>query len=173
MDVHFYHDSRKQAYRSIFGAAPTGCTVVLRLDATGLAQDATAVVRLWINGQGEALYAMTYDGTAFTAPVPMPQTGCLVWYYFIIKDGEETFYYGNNAGQTGGVGAVYEDAPPSYQITVYEKDATTPDWFKTRHRVPNLSGPLLSGQRHLCRLDRQTRCSHSQRLERPTGILER
>lgn len=130
MDVHFYHDSRKQAYRSIFGAAPTGCTVVLRLDATGLAQDATAVVRLWINGQGEALYAMTYDGTAFTAPVPMPQTGCLVWYYFIIKDGEETFYYGNNAGQTGGVGAVYEDAPPSYQITVYEKDATTPDWFK-------------------------------------------
>lgn len=125
-----YHNSRQDEYRFPFGAVPSGSDVVLRLAAKDLPAGAEAVVRLWINGVGEELHPMTYDGKAFTATVPMPDDGCLVWYYFIVTVGDTTVYYGNNEAQRGGVGNVYDAAPPAYQITVYEKDTKTPDWFK-------------------------------------------
>lgn len=130
MDLHLYHDSRKGYYRSVFGAAPTDSTVVLRLDANAPGASCEATARIWQHGAGEKRYAMTWDGRSFTAEIPMPHEGCLVWYYFIVTNGRQTLYYGNNAGQYGGVGAISETEPPSYQITVYEKDAKTPDWFK-------------------------------------------
>lgn len=73
---------------------------------------------------------MTYEDQAFKAVVPIPEKGCLLWYYFIVSDGDTTLYYGNNYEQLGGEGAVYEAVPPAYQITVYDKEAHTPDWFK-------------------------------------------
>ena len=79
---------------------------------------------------GESILPMTYEDQAFKAVVPIPDTGCLLWYYFIVSDGDTTRCYGNNYEQLGGEGAVYEGAPPSYQITVYDKGAHTPDWFK-------------------------------------------
>ena len=60
----------------------------------------------------------------------MPEEGALLWYYFIVQYQGNTVYYGNNKEQLGGVGAVYTQEPPSYQITVYDKDVHTPDWFK-------------------------------------------
>lgn len=128
--VMLYHDSRHLYYRLPFGAVPAESIVTLRLGASPDMADADVTVRLWINGIGEQLYPMTWDGKAFTAHVPMPQDGRLVWYYFIVTLGEKTIYYGNTPGQRGGVGQIYDDAPPSYQITVYEKDMHTPDWFK-------------------------------------------
>ena len=130
MELHIYHDSHQGRYRSPFGAVPTESTVVLRLAMAPVTAEDTAVVRLWVQNVGEQQYPMTYDGTAFTAAVPMPQTGCLVWYYFIIDHQGQTLYYGNNAAQRGGVGEIYTDVPPAYQITVFEKNVTTPDWFK-------------------------------------------
>lgn len=115
----------------MFGAAPAGSSVVLRLQASLEAAACTAYVRIWTERTGEIRYDMEWDGTFFSAAVPMPEEGCLVWYYFVIHDGAgNTIYYGNNEKQTGGIGTVYDTEPPSYQITVYEKDLHTPDWFK-------------------------------------------
>ena len=41
-----------------------------------------------------------------------------------------TYFYGNNAEMLGGVGVLSSSAPASYQITIYNKGARTPDWFK-------------------------------------------
>ena len=66
----------------------------------------------------------------YVCRITTPETGCLLWYYFIVKTADKTFYYGNNAARLGGWGQQYEQEPPSYQITVYDRGAVTPDWMK-------------------------------------------
>ena len=60
----------------------------------------------------------------------VPDRGCLVWYYFLIRQGEETCWYGNNEAQQGGMGQLWDREPPSFQITVYDRDSVTPAWLK-------------------------------------------
>jgi len=118
-------------YRSPFGAAPSGSAVQLRLGAAPeAAPSLTVQLRLWHSNEGEHILPMTWDGDAFSIALTLPDQGCLLWYYFIIRSGSDTLYYGNNAGQLGGPGAISRSEPPSYQLTVYDKDAHTPDWFK-------------------------------------------
>ncbi|MEE3397731.1 MAG: alpha-amylase family glycosyl hydrolase, partial [Succiniclasticum sp.] len=66
----------------------------------------------------------------YVCRITTPENGCLLWYYFIVKTADKTFYYGNNAARLGGWGQQYEQEPPSYQITVYDRGAVTPDWMK-------------------------------------------
>ena len=66
----------------------------------------------------------------YVCRITVPDTGCLLWYYFIVKTAEKTYYYGNNTAQLGGWGQQYEQEPPSYQITVYDRGAITPEWMK-------------------------------------------
>ena len=66
----------------------------------------------------------------YVCRISVPETGCLLWYYFIVKIKEKTYYYGNNTAQLGGWGQQYKQEPPSYQITVYDRGAVTPDWMK-------------------------------------------
>ena len=40
---------------------------------------------------------------------PVPDKGCLLWYYFKIETAEKTYYYGNNMEQLGGWGQLYEE----------------------------------------------------------------
>lgn len=132
MDLGLYHHSQLFFYRSVFGAAPTDAVVTLRLSAQHTEQIRHAAVRLWQNHTGESLVPMTWDAEsrAFGATLEMPATGCLLWYYFIISGEDYTLYYGNNEEQLGGEGMTYDHEPPSYQITVYDKNTKTPDWFK-------------------------------------------
>ena len=131
MDLGLYHDSHSCYYRSRFGAAPSGSTLQLRLLASPeAAPGLTVTLRLWRSNEGEHLLPMTWDGTAFSVELTLPEDGCLLWYYFIVRRENETLYYGNNAGQLGGIGAVSTTVPPSYQLTVYDKASHTPDWFK-------------------------------------------
>jgi 4-alpha-glucanotransferase/glycosidase len=132
MDNLFFHDSRQKKYRSIFGAAPTGARVTLRLDVFW--QEAKEVsLHLYEEGEvgKETVLPMKQDADehSYTVEITTPDKGCLLWYYFIIK-GDSTKYYGNNQQQQGGVGSTYDYQPPSFQITVYDKTSTTPDWFK-------------------------------------------
>ncbi|WP_242850176.1 glycoside hydrolase family 13 protein [Clostridium polynesiense] len=53
----------------------------------------------------------------------------LINYFFTIKRGETTFYYGNNLEKYGGEGDIYKEDPKLYQITVY-KDFESPKWYK-------------------------------------------
>lgn len=131
MDIHLYHDSHNVLYRSHFGAMPSEGKVWLRLDIKGCdAASCTAKVRLWQSNEGEHIVPMVMRDGYGEARLTMPSKGCLVWYYFIVTVGDRTVYYGNNTNHLGGVGALSMDPPPAYQITVYQKDCHTPDWFK-------------------------------------------
>ena len=44
-------------------------------------------------------------------------------YYFILIDGYDRVYYGNNDEQLGGIGQIYNHNPMPYQVTIYEKSA--------------------------------------------------
>ena len=60
----------------------------------------------------------------------VPERGCLLWYYFKVETAEKILYCGNNGAQLGGWGQISDKEPPSFQITVYDRTANTPDWLK-------------------------------------------
>jgi 1,4-alpha-glucan branching enzyme len=127
-----YHDSRNVAYRSPFGAAKAGSKITLCLKVEDAKDEVQVFLRLWQEKTGEKLLPMILDAetTLYTASFTAPEEGSLLWYFFIVRQEGNTFYYGNNREQQGGVGAQAIQPPPSYQITVYDKDVATPAWFK-------------------------------------------
>lgn len=130
-----FHHSHLSLYRSPFGAV--SCNTRIEL-AIGVGRDFPAdevFLRLWRGESGEELLPMAPTGeensrvlyrTAFTASA----TPGLMRYYFLIRREGMVFFYGNNPGEKGGIGALYDAPPPSYQITVYLPRIQTPDWFK-------------------------------------------
>ena len=131
MDIKLYHDSHKSIFRSLFGAVPTGARLTLRLSALGIT-DEQVYLRLWPVEDGDKLLPMTrVPGTdLFEANFNISETSGLIWYFFMVKGKNFKLYYGNNKSERGGEGQQYDHEPPSYQITVYDKNAVTPDWFK-------------------------------------------
>jgi 4-alpha-glucanotransferase/glycosidase len=127
-----YHDSRNIAYRSPFGAAKAGSKVTLRLKVENAQDEVQVFVRLWQEKAGEKLLPMILDSASalYTVSFTAPEEGSLLWYYFVARQEGNTFYYGNNREQQGGVGTQSLQQPSSYQITVYDRDAVTPAWFK-------------------------------------------
>lgn len=127
------HISSNCEYRRPFGAAPAGGTVSLSLDVWD-DSGATAEIRTWIDGRGEALYPMEgvwQDGhLRFTGTFAVPDPA-IVWYYFKIHGSDgRTSYYGTKGGATSGEGALYEYEPSSWQISVYLTRKVLPEWYK-------------------------------------------
>jgi len=122
-----FHDSRSPDCRAPVGALTTGQSVRLRLYVRGSA--ARVTLRLW-NG-GEELVAMKHQGLGvYEATIQAPETPGLWWYSFCLEDARgHRLYYGNARDELGGVGAVYQDPPPSYQITVYDPAFTPPKYL--------------------------------------------
>ena len=121
------HDSHKAFFRQPMGPAVAGTQVTIRFQC----DEATAVIlRTW---QDEELcYAMINTGdNVWETSVVLPENPGLYWYRFIVyrKDGR-TLVYGNQPDQMGGEGMIYtEGEAESFQITVYDKDFTTPGYF--------------------------------------------
>ena len=130
------HDSQNIYYRSTIGAAEAGSTLELGITLKTKEDIRQVLLRVWREGQGEKLYPlvtsddMDAEEKFYKGRSQLPETGCLIWYYFIIATVTGTKFYGNNPEQLGGVGELYDQAPPSYQITVYDAGAKTPDWAK-------------------------------------------
>lgn len=131
--MRIHHNSQKTKYRKPFGAVKCQDTVTLSLCAEDCTPD-RAFVRLW---QGEEVLVPMKSkvqgsgGIIFSAEVVMPKEPCLVWYYFIIEKDGRKYYYGRNRDGRGGEGQLFDyDADSSYQITVYDRNFKTPDWFK-------------------------------------------
>ncbi len=121
------HDSHKAFVRQPMGPAVAGATVTFRFQC----DEATAIIlRTWQNE--ELCYAMINVGdNVWETAVQLPPTPGLYWYRFIVyrKDGH-TVIYGNQPDQMGGEGCAYtEGEPASFQITVYDKNFTTPSYF--------------------------------------------
>lgn len=139
---HVEHDSQNTFYRNPVGAAEAQSTVRLRLklELMDLQADTPAPavkVRIWRERVGEELHELKPEDSVgnvmhYVANITMPEKGCLIWYYFVINlAGDVTRYYGNNNDRLGGIGCLTDHLPhQSYQITVFNKGAKTPDWFK-------------------------------------------
>lgn len=130
------HNSHEQFYRTPFGAVKAGTEIELRLAVSGIGIPKS--VKCVIQPDGEiAEYAdMSYQFTVcekniYGCRVTMPDTDSLMWYCFVVDHDWGTVWYGNNKECLGGVGEIYNNEPDcKYQITVYDKDYKTPDWFK-------------------------------------------
>ena len=129
------HNSQSPYYRSPRGAVPTDTTVRLALDITDEKLKVESVkLYTWQESLGATYKKMmpsAWDENHYIIDLQMPEEGCLVWYYFVIRlEDESLIYYGNSSGQMGGIGKAQKDVPTAYQITVFKADAKTPDWFK-------------------------------------------
>ena len=92
------HDSQKTDFRQPFGAVSVSTKVSLKLMLTA---EAEVILRIWLKNAGEvcipmSIKAIDVDTYGYYAEYIVPDKPCLIWYYFIIKQAQNTFYYGNN-----------------------------------------------------------------------------
>ncbi len=129
------HNSHDLFFRDPFGAVRCGQKIKLSLEICSVLPPDKVVLRLWKYGTTEEkvpMYLVTGmgDKMIFSCEITAPQSPGLLWYYFIVTLNGVTLYYGNNGANLGGSGQVYRHQPPSFQVTVYKKDLSTPHWFK-------------------------------------------
>lgn len=129
--IQVVHDSQNLKFRKPFGAVEVGQKVKLSINidkelivAIELIQfDGTrlniGMEREYLNN-GEFKYSVEIDTS---------DAGGMLEYYFILIDGYDRLYYGNNDERLGGIGQIYNYNPVPYQITVYEK-SNIPEWYK-------------------------------------------
>ncbi len=145
------HDSRDAVFRFPIGAVEAGGRVRLALYVEGAAS-VRGQVRIWRDGVGETLVPLaefvraetnteTTEATGKPLPlsdggrwlgavIDMPEEGALLWYYFILLVDDSRVYFYGNTGGLGGEGGLCDVPPGSFQITVYDRGATTPAWFR-------------------------------------------
>lgn len=125
------HNSRMLEFRKPFGAVHANVTVRLSIRLSGSLLDRCESVklRLWIDGRERVVEGQRADSDGcadFSFIAVMPGHTGLVWYYFIIDASDGLIYYGGRTGE----GALYSYPPDSYQITVYDQNYNTPEWFR-------------------------------------------
>ena len=131
------HNSREKFYRRPFGAVPCGTEVRFRVSASGIGIPNAVRLVYKRDGEDEQRVNMAYlfnqaDDCIYSVKVKMPEKPGLVWYYFEFATDRGMVYYGNNHKNLGGLGEMSFNMPSnSFQITVYEADYKTPEWFKT------------------------------------------
>ncbi len=143
-----YHNSHDLLYREPFGAVTCGQKITFRMRTFSAVPVEACIFRLWEKDR-EITLAMrqtTVDNlsqdfatdsahdscekmTFFEVDYEVPNSFGLIWYYFIIQVGLHTYYYGNNPKKLGGEGMLWEQVPPSYQITVHN-NVVIPSWYK-------------------------------------------
>ncbi len=141
-----YHNSHDLFYREPFGAVTCGQRITFRLRTFSTIPVEACVLRLWEKDREIAISMhqafedsqssaadsgpeIFDDKGVFEGEYAMPNTPGLIWYYFVIRVGSQTYYYGNNFKRFGGEGRLGEQEPPSYQITVH-KQVEVPKWYK-------------------------------------------
>ncbi len=131
------HNSRLLFYREPFGALKCGDEVNIKLLVSDAGiPNAIRLACIWDGKDEEIKYNMAYEfsvgkGSLYKVNLKMSDNTGIIWYYFEIETNEGTFYYANNQRCMGGEGEMYNEKPSNlFQITVYEKDYKTPDWFK-------------------------------------------
>jgi cyclomaltodextrinase len=130
-----FHNSQDEYYRFPFGAVEYGSRINLKLAVGSKSPGNSANLILLREGHNEVKVPMGIEtergeGLIYSADITAPPESGLLWYFFeVIIEGEKC-YYGNNEGNFGGEGSLYRAVPPYYQITVYDKGASTPGWFK-------------------------------------------
>ena len=127
------HDSHKEFYRNPFGAVKTGDTVRLYISVFNSKEPKQVFLRCWSeNKENVVLMNKVFsnqDEFGYSVELKMPEKPQLFWYYFKVVCDGKTFYYSNNS-HLGGLGEITENETlNSFQITVYDKNFKTPEWF--------------------------------------------
>ncbi len=167
------HDSRSDVYRTPGGAVPAGTPVTLRLrtfhgDATGvkarlysLRLGGQQVVSMSIAAAGvpcyqDGLESETCDFWSLTLPAALANQPDNLWYRFIVSDGTDTDFYGDDTpALDGGLGATTDDAVdqswalmqyvPGFKAPSWARDAVIyqifPDRFRNGDRRTTTRGP--------------------------------
>jgi cyclomaltodextrinase len=129
--IQVVHDSQSIKFRKPFGAVEVGQKVKLSINvdreiivaAEFIQFDGTrlniGMQKEYLNN-GEFRYSVEID-TSYALGI--------LEYYFILMDGYDRLYYGNNDEHLGGIGQIYTYNPVPYQITVYER-THIPNWYK-------------------------------------------
>lgn len=121
------HNSFISTYRTPFGAVRNGTEVNLAIEAD--LQYTKCTLRIWEPDSKERLVVMNRNGRLFKSSIFVKNTG-LYWYYFILQTEKETVYYCAKESFTGGTGCAIKSPGGSFQITVYDKNFSVPQWFK-------------------------------------------
>ena len=154
MKFNAYHDSHDLYYREPFGAVNCGQRITFRLSIFSPVPIEFCILRLWetgrevTNSMNQTVEKRSHNSEPNSDSRPIenfddresceveyeveyeaPDTPGLIWYYFIIRAGFRTYYYGNNIKRMGGEGSLWEQEPPAYQITVH-KQIVVPEWYK-------------------------------------------
>jgi cyclomaltodextrinase / maltogenic alpha-amylase / neopullulanase len=143
------HDTRDLAYRSPYGAVPTGQAVTLTLRAAA-GNVASAKLRVWdssaLGGHGDAIWyagkiATTRDGYDYwRVTLPAVKSPRTLQYKWQLTSGHDVVWYEDhydrahgNCDPVGGMGQVFgglnePDCP--FHLTVYQSGFAVPDWVK-------------------------------------------
>ncbi|QAA35422.1 glycoside hydrolase family 13 protein [Clostridium manihotivorum] len=131
-NFYILHDSQNTYYRNPFGAVKIDTEISIVIETQGCQE--AFIELIYFDGQRqninmemfhkEGQYNTCFFKTKFTA-----KTTGILSYYFILKRGSQSLYYGNNNEGLGGIGQIYYENPRFYQITVYE-DSSVPNWYK-------------------------------------------
>nr|WP_256521926.1 glycoside hydrolase family 13 protein [Halobacillus sp. A5] len=130
------HNSFETKYREPFGAVPRGSNVTLTIDVHSRINVSRVVLHYILDKSDQEhtkimdLYSEEHQYNSFECVVEMPEEPQLVWYYFEVITTEATYFYGRVNIEESGDGVVYEQVPPSWQITVYDASFDTPSWWK-------------------------------------------
>ena len=130
------HISDQRFFRNPSGAVTSNSVVRLRISVKNAGVPRSVRV-IYKPDDGEEQYAnMPYvfsvlGASIYETEIRMPASACLMWYFFEIGTDSGIVYYGNNDRNLGGMGAISFSYPArSFQITVYNENYVTPDWFK-------------------------------------------
>ena len=155
-----FHDTRDATFRTPYGAVAIGESVALAVDVAD-ADDIEVFLRTWVDGVGETLYAMMpaageagEDGAVRYRCDLRPKRAGIVWYQFVINDGQGYVWrYGAQNNRMGGTGQLVGWEPPSFRLSVYDPREGAPVWHGpiggflqnplARADVPELVATLL------------------------------
>ncbi len=126
--MEMFHNSQLTECRNPTGAVTTGQEITLHIFIRGYADEVT--LRYW-NGEEKLILMENLGKGKYRAKIKAPDTPSLVWYDFkAINERGHWIYYGNAKDKLGGRGVHYQDPPPAYQITVYDKNFAPPAFLR-------------------------------------------
>ena len=129
--IQVIHDSQSIKFRKPFGAVEVGQKVKLSINVDR--EIVAAVEFIQFDGtrinMGMQKEYLNNGEFKYSTEIDTSDALGILEYYFILIDGYDRLYYGNNDEHLGGIGQIYTYNPVPYQITVYEK-SYIPNWYK-------------------------------------------
>ncbi len=134
MKEQLLHNSHDHTFRSPFGAIESGTMLSIALLISKSLNHKEVFIHTVKKGVEEKIrmevFVLNTNDDMYTVHLDSKDYIGLIFYYFSILVDEKTIYYGNNSEKLGGMGHIYTEIPPFYQITAYKKQHGVPAWFK-------------------------------------------